>query len=179
MTYLIECPARNRFIRNLALSIKGNTLLLFQFVERHGRVLHGMIQEKINAGERKCFFIHGGTDVEDREAVRAITEAETNAIIVASYGTMSVGVNIRNLHNLIFASPTKSKIRTLQSIGRGLRLGDGEAGKKATLYDLSDDLREPDNPMANFTLQHYAERQLIYAQEKFKVSHYPIDLKVD
>jgi superfamily II DNA or RNA helicase len=175
MAYIVSHPGRNRFIKNLALSLQGNTLLLFQYVDRHGKVLHEMIQEKLgNESDRKLFFVFGGTDVEDREAVRGIVEKESNAIICASFGVFSTGVNIRNLHNIIFASPTKSKIRTLQSIGRGLRLGDDKT--TATLYDLADDFREHPNDKPNYTLKHYAERMLIYHNEQFKVSHYKIDL---
>jgi hypothetical protein len=164
MTFLVMNEARNKFIRNLAISLEGNTLILFTYVEKHGKILLELVKEK--AGNRKVFFVFGGTDVDDREAVRAITEKETDAIIVASYGTMSTGTNIRNLHNIIFSSPTKSKIRSLQSIGRGLRLGDNK--QKAVLYDIADDLRY--GPYTNFTLKHYEERVKIYSEERFSFS---------
>jgi superfamily II DNA or RNA helicase len=122
--YIVKNKARNDFIRNLALSLEGNTLILFQFVEKHGKDLYANIKE--HAKKRHTFFVFGGTDVEVRESVRSITEKERDAIIVASYGTFSTGVNIRNLHNIIFASPSKSRIRNLQSIGRGLRIGDNK-----------------------------------------------------
>ena len=122
--YIVQNPARNEFIRNLALSLNGNTLILFQFVEKHGKDLYSIIKDSVK--DRHVFFVFGGTDVEVRESVRAITEKERDAIIVASYGTFSTGVNIRNLHNIIFASPSKSRIRNLQSIGRGLRKGDNK-----------------------------------------------------
>ena len=70
--------------------------------------------------DRKVFFVYGGTDTETRENIRAITEKERSAIIVVGYGTFSTGINIRNLHNIVFSSPSKSRIRVLQSIGRGL-----------------------------------------------------------
>lgn len=160
--FLIGCDNRNKFITNLTLSLKGNTLVLYSYVEKHGKVLFEMVQQQVSAG-RKVFFIHGGVDALDREAVRAITEKETDAIIIASYGTFSTGINIRNLHNIVFASPTKSKIRTLQSIGRGLRLGENK--DKAMLYDISDDLRYKTN--VNFTLRHFEERVKMYSEEKF------------
>jgi superfamily II DNA or RNA helicase len=174
VSYIIGLESRNRFIRNLVLSLKGNSLLLFQFVEKHGQILFDMIKER-TGDERKVFFIHGGTETDQREEIRAITENETDAILVASYGVFSTGINIRNLHNVIFASPTKSKKRTLQSIGRALRL----SGTKntATLYDIADDLRLTPNDKANYTLKHYAVRMVIYLEEKFKVSHYTIPLK--
>ena len=125
MDYIVRYEKRNKFIRNLALSLKGNTLLLFQYVDKHGKVLHEDISDKAQEG-RKVFFVSGSTDADTREDIRKITESETDAIIVASFGTFSTGINIRNLHNIIFASPTKSRIRNLQSIGRGLRLGDNK-----------------------------------------------------
>jgi hypothetical protein len=165
MDFLVSYEERNRFIRNLALSLTGNTLILFTYVEKHGRILKAMIDEKVIGREdgRRVFFVCGETEAEDREAVRHITEKENNAIIVASYGTFSTGVNIRNLHNVVFSSPTKSKIRSLQSIGRVLRLGDNKDA--ATLYDIADDLRY--GPYTNFTLKHYEERVKIYSEEKF------------
>jgi len=135
--FIVRNDARNRFIKNLALSLdNGNTLLLFQYVEKHGKVLYDMI--KNDAGDRKVFFVSGEIDGEEREQIRKIVESEKNAIIVASYGTFSTGVNIRNLHNIIFSSPSKSRIRNLQSIGRGLRKS--ETKTTSTLYDISDDL---------------------------------------
>jgi superfamily II DNA or RNA helicase len=170
--YLIGCGQRNKFITNLTLSLKGNTLVLFQYVKHHGNILYEMINEKA-INNRCCFYVHGQTDIDDRERVRAIVENENNAIIVASYGVFSEGVNIRNLHNIIFASPSKSKIRVLQSIGRGMRLS--ESKDHMTLYDISDDLRIDD--FINYTLQHFAHRISLYRTEEFKVSNYNIELK--
>lgn len=172
MDLIVSNPARNNFITNLTLSLEGNSLVLFQFVEKHGKILHDLIQKKSHK-ERKVFLVFGETEAEDREKVRAIAEKEKDAIIVASFGTFSTGVNIRNLHNIVFASPSKSKIRNLQSIGRGLRLG--EAKDKATLYDIADDLRS-DN-YVNYTMKHYAERVKTYHEEKFKVSTHKVELK--
>jgi superfamily II DNA or RNA helicase len=165
--------SRNDFIKNLALSLEGNTLILFQFVEKHGKDLFNIIKEKSN--KRETFFVFGGTDVETRESIRSITEKEKNAIIVASYGTFSTGVNIRNLHNIIFASPSKSRIRNLQSIGRGLRKGDNK--EQDILFDLVDDMRI--NKHVNFTLKHFIERVKIYDEEKFSYKFYNINLKND
>ena len=114
--------------------------------------------------DRKVFFIHGGTDTETREKIRAITEEQTNAIIVASYGTFSTGINIRNLHNVVFASPSKSRIRVLQSIGRGLRKSD-KGVVHTSLLDIADDFTYKDRK--NFTLNHFLERINIYNEEEF------------
>ena len=169
--YLIANESRNKFIRNLSISLKTNTLVLYQMVEKHGKILFDMIQEK--AGERKVFFVHGGTETTDREEIRKIMETENDAIVVASFGTFSTGINIRNLHNIIFASPSKSRVRNLQSIGRGLRQSEGKA--IATLYDIADDLRHKKH--MNFTLQHFVERVKIYNEEKFSFKIYNIGLK--
>jgi superfamily II DNA or RNA helicase len=160
--FLVTHPLRNKFIRNLVLDCKGNTLVLFQFVEKHGQVLYEMIQKKAAEG-RKVFFVHGGVDTADREEVRRITETETDAIIVASSGTFSTGINIRNLHNIVFASPSKSRIRNLQSIGRGLRKSDVK--DKCKLFDIGDDLVW--KAKMNYTLKHMMERIKIYAEEGF------------
>jgi len=160
--YLISHEKRNDFIKNLALNLKGNTLILFSRVETHGQLLYEKIQSEVNK-TRKVFFVHGGVDVKERELIREITERETNAIIVASYGVFSTGVNIQNLHNLIFASPSKSRIRNLQSIGRILRKGNEK--NKAVLYDISDDCSYKGRK--NYTLNHFVERVKIYNEEKF------------
>ena len=169
--YIVMNAQRNAFIKNLTLSLKGNSLVLFNLVEKHGKVLFKMIEAE--KGNRKVFFVYGGTDVEVRESIRAITEEENDAIIVASYGTFSTGINIRNLHNVIFASPSKSRIRNLQSIGRGLRKGDNK--ESAVLFDISDDFRV--GKFTNFTLKHFVERVKIYEDEKFTYKFYNIELK--
>ena len=160
MDYIVTHKIRNKFIKDLTLNLKGNTLVLFQYVEKHGNVLHKMISE---ATDRKVFYVYGGTDTNTREDIRAITEKEKSAIIVASYGTFSTGINIRNLHNIVFSSPSKSRVRTLQSIGRGLRKS--ESKDTATLYDIADDFTHKSK--RNFTINHFQERINIYAEEEF------------
>lgn len=169
--FLVSSEKRNRFIKNLALSLKGNTLLLFQYIEKHGKILFDLIQSQADPN-RKIYFVHGGVEAEDRENIRMLVEMENDAIIVASYGTFSTGVNIRNLHNIIFASPSKSRIRNLQSIGRGLRLGDNKTG--CVLFDISDDMIY--NSRKNYSLQHFMERVKIYNDEKFDYKLYSVKL---
>ena len=172
--YLISHDQRNNFIKNLTLDLKGNTLVLYSRVEAHGAVLY----EKINNSKkenRKVFFVHGGVDAEQRELIREITEKEKNAVIVASYGTFSTGINIKNLHNVIFASPSKSRVRNLQSIGRILRKSTNKV--KATLYDISDDCTY--NSRKNYTLNHFIERIKIYNEENFNYEIVTVQLKKD
>ena len=179
--FLMQCPERNNFIKNLALSLNGNTLILYHQVDKHGKLLYNLIKQKVDEG-RKVFFVHGGVDGQEREQIRAITEEEQDAIIVASYGTFSTGINIRRLHNVVFASPTKSRIRTLQSIGRGLRKGGGdkakglEAKQQATLFDIADDLTW--KTRVNYTLKHFLERMKYYTEEKFPYKVHNIEIKV-
>ena len=170
--YIITHNRRNNFIRNLALDLKGNTLILFARVEGHGEPLFNLINNN-SIIERHVFFVHGGVATEDRERVREITESESNAIIVASYGTFSTGINIKNLHNIIFASPSKSRIRNLQSIGRVLRKGSNK--KKATLYDIADDISYKSR--RNYTLNHLIERIKVYNEENFNYDIVNIPLK--
>ena len=171
MDYLVRSEKRNKFIRNLVTGLQGNTLCLFQYVEKHGQKLKEMIEEK--ADDKKIFYVHGGVEAEEREKIRFITEKSDNAIIVASFGTFSTGINIRNLHNIVFASPSKSRIRNLQSIGRGLRLKDNNS--EATLYDIADDISY--NDKENYTLAHFRERINIYNEEDFNYEIHNVDLK--
>ena len=171
--YIITNDRRNNFIKNLALDLKGNTLILFARVEGHGEPLYELINNNNIIENRRVFFIHGGVDTEEREQVREITEQENNAIIVASYGTFSTGINIKNLHNVIFASPSKSRIRNLQSIGRVLRKGDQKT--RATLYDIADDITYKSR--RNYTLNHLIERIKVYNEENFDYDIVNIPIK--
>lgn len=163
--WLISNKSRNNFITKLTQTVKGNTLVLFQYVEKHGKILYNMLKER---GE-DVYFVYGGTEAEEREHIRKIMEKKENAIIVASYGTFSTGISINRLHNIIFASPSKSRIRVMQSIGRQLRLS--KYKEKAMLYDISDDLKW--KSWKNHTLKHHEVRIKMYKTEKFpfKIIH--------
>ena len=171
MDFIVKHESRNKFIRNLTVSCDGNTLVLFQYVEKHGKVLYDMIKDKVHEN-RKVFFIYGGTDTEAREAARKLMEHETDAICIASFGVFSTGINIPSIENVIFASPSKSKIRNLQSIGRGLRLKEGKT--HCNLFDIADDFQR--KSWKNHTLGHFAERLKIYSEEQFdyKIVEVPI-----
>ena len=172
INYIISHEKRNNFIKNLALSLKGNTLILFSRVEAHGEILYESINSSVT-DDRKVFFVHGGVEADERESIREITEEESNAIIVASYGTFSTGINIKRLHNIIFASPSKSRIRNLQSIGRVLRKGKGKV--KSLLYDIADDIKY--DSQRNYTLNHLLERVKIYNEEDFNYELSQVKLK--
>jgi len=171
MDFLVTNEHRNKFIKNLVLSLSGNTILLFQYVDKHGKVLYDILSKEVT--DRKVFFIAGSVDGEIREDIRRQIETETDCIAVASYGTSSTGINIKNLHNVVFASPSKSRVRNLQSIGRGLRRSDSKTG--AMLYDVADDLSWKSK--TNHTLNHFLERVKIYNEEKFPYKLYNVELK--
>ena len=166
MDYLCSNEERNKFITNLVSSLKGNTLVLFQYVEKHGEVLYPMIDGRV----KDLHYVYGGTDTEDRETVRELVEKSNDSVILASYGTFSTGINIKRIDNVVFASPSKSKIRNLQSIGRGLRKTDGKDSMR--LFDISDDLQ-----CDNFTLRHLKERINTYNEENFPYELKQFDLK--
>lgn len=176
--WLVNCEKRNVFISHLAAAAKGNTLVLFNFVEKHGKPLYEMIKTLATTEieNRKVFFVAGETEAEQREGIRNIVEKEKNAIIVASYGTFSTGINIKSLKNIIFASPSKSRIRILQSIGRQLRTAEGK--HIAKLYDIADDLHHEND--LNYTLRHFLKRVKIYEEEQFqyRLTKMPIDIRI-
>jgi superfamily II DNA or RNA helicase len=158
--WLVLNNARNNFISNLANNIRGNVLVLFNFVDKHGIPLFQNIHK---AGKKDCYLICGKTEIEDREQIRKIVDKSNNSVLVASYGTCSTGINIKNIHAIIFASPSKSVIRVLQSIGRGLRKS--ETKDKVTIFDVGDDLSW--GKYRNHALRHMDERTNIYTNEEF------------
>ena len=156
------CHERNQYICEFVDKLKGNVLVLFSRVEGHGIPLYEMMKEITT---RDVHLIYGDVDVKQREEVRTISETSDSNIILGSYGTMSTGVNIKNLHHVVFGSPSKSRIRVLQSIGRGLRKAKGK--DSAMLYDIADDFRKP-HGKNNFTLNHLSERMKFYVDEDFE-----------
>lgn len=170
MEWLFANERRNRFIKNLALSLKGNTLLLFRYIDKHGIPLYNSILKEADC---PVYYVAGSVEGEAREEIRKIVETHDKSIIVASSGVFSTGVNIVNLHNIISTAPYKSKIRILQSIGRGLRISDKKL--HCTLYDIADDLTW--RHRKNFTLKHFEERVRIYNEEKFDYKLYRVNIK--
>ncbi|MDP7366873.1 MAG: DEAD/DEAH box helicase family protein [Candidatus Pacebacteria bacterium] len=171
LQYLVGNENRNKFIQDLLLHIDGNTLCLFQLVEKHGQILYDQVKDAVK--DRKVFFVYGGTNARTREDIRSIVEKEKKSIIIASYGTFSTGINIRNINNIVLASPSKSKIRVLQSIGRGLRLS--ESKSSILVFDIADDMTY--KRVRNFTLIHFMERINIYAEQQFVYEISKVNLK--
>ncbi len=173
--YLISCKERNKFIKNLVLSLKGNTLLLYQYVEKHGDILYKLISESKYAKDKVVYYIHGNIKAEERESIRKAMETQNNVILIGSVGTVSTGTNIKNLDNIVFASPSKARIRNLQAVGRVLRLNENK--HIANLYDIADDLRYKKH--VNYTMLHFKERVKIYSEEKFNFKIINVDLDVN
>lgn len=161
ISYLCHNEKRNKFIRNMASSLKGVVLVIFKHIE-HGRHLFELIKEKVG-DSREVFFIDGSVD--DREDIRQAIVNGKDAILVASVGTTSTGVNIPNLQHIILASPSKSRIQTIQTIGRSLRTH--KAKNRAYVYDLVDNLKF--SRRQNFCLKHALERFKIYGEQGFDV----------
>jgi len=164
LDYIVADEKRMDFVCNLLRHLNGNTLCLFQLVEKHGKIIYDRI------GKDSAFFVYGGTSTEHREEIRGLVETHTNSITIASYGTFSTGINIRNIHNIVLASPSKSKIRVLQSIGRGLRTS--ESKDSVLIFDIADDLGKD-----NYTLRHFTERLNIYNEEQFDYEISKVKLK--
>jgi superfamily II DNA or RNA helicase len=168
--YIISHERRNKVAEKLCASLKGNTLVLFSQVQKHGLPFFESIQKTCT--DKKCYFISGMTDAEDREQIRKIVDKSENSILVASYGTCSTGINIKNIHNIVFLHPSKSVVRVLQSIGRGLRMS--ETKDRVMVFDLVDDLRH--KKYRNHAFNHFLERIKIYDGEQFSHKLVTIDL---
>jgi len=169
LDFIYSHKGRNLFIRKLAHTLRGNTLLLFQRVEAHGIPLYNELK---NEAAVPVYYVSGMVAGQEREQIRKIVNTHKNSITVASVGTFSKGVNIPHINNIIFASPTKSQIRVLQSIGRGLRKAEGKQNCK--IYDIADDLSSKTHK--NYTLKHFLERMKMYVKEEFPYKTYNIDL---
>ena len=171
MEYLSTHRLRNLFIAKLVNTLEGNTLVLAQYIEKQLVPLCLMVTEIV---DRPVHLIYGATPTEDREKVRKLVEKSVDSsIILASYGTFSLGINIKRLHNIVFASPYKSQIKVLQSIGRGLRTAEDK--KQLKVFDISDDLSY--NSRENYTLKHLGYRVEIYNKEEFEYEILPVNLK--
>ena len=171
ISFLFAHDKRNKFISNLACSLSGRTLVLYQRVATHGKLIYDLICDKAHE-DTKLFFVNKDVSAEDRVAVGASIRENPNVIVVASYGTTSAGVNFPEIDNIILASPTKSVIRVLQSVGRGLRKADGKS--HLNLFDIGDILWKNKK---NHTYHHFAERLSIYNKEQFPYKI--VELKIE
>ncbi len=164
VNFVEEHAGRLNAIANIAIVQSKNTLILFEHID-YGKRLKALIEKKLRNKniKRNVYFIYGAIDGEKRERVRKIMERERDAILIASYGTFSTGINIRNIHTVIFSSAGKSKIRVLQSIGRGLRTHKNK--DELLLIDIFDDLTW--GKKINYSAKHFIERAKFYDDEGF------------
>lgn len=161
---------RQLFLRNLVCSLKGTTLILFRFRE-HGQWLYELIKQKVG-DSRPVYHIDGKVDAQKREAIRQqLKDPNSNAILVFSVATSATGIDIKSIQNLIL-SPSKSKVQTLQSIGRSLRLCDGKKG--ARIFDIVDDLRT--GKRRNFLYNLAQKRLEFYTNESLNVEFKQVQL---
>lgn len=167
---IVGYSPRNDFIVKLCKNLKGNTLVLFRYVEKHGKVLKDLLEKNT---DKKVYLITAETDSDLRSDIKKLLETVDDAIVLGSYGLLSTGVSIVNLKNMIAASPTKSKIRILQSIGRILRKNDVKT--HATFFDIVDDLSWDGE--RNYAMNHYKVRHEYYVQEEFQVDFVSVPLR--
>lgn len=156
LEFIYNSSKRNNLLTSLCLKLASNTLILVNHIA-HGEALLSCF-ENINNTTHKVFFIRGEIEVEERDRIKHIMENNNNIICIAISAIFSTGVNIKNLHNIIFAAGGKSFIRTVQSIGRGLRLHEGK--EKLLILDICDDL--------HYGSKHGSKRKEIYNKEKIK-----------
>lgn len=163
--YINGDEKRNSFLMKLVQSQENNILVLFTKIKKHGKVLFEKFKELKG---KTVYYIDGSVSAEDREKIRERMETETNIVLLASYGTLSQGVNIKNIHSIIFASGYKSRIKVLQSIGRGLRKHVSKDILK--LFDIVDDFSciYKGRAFKNYGLKHFLERKKMYEKENFE-----------
>lgn len=174
--YVCKLDIRNNFIKKIALSLNNNTIIFFKYVEKHGKVLYDLIEKDAKEHGKEVYIYYGKIKVAERERLRKLIETKNNIIIIASYGVASTGINMKNLHNAIFAGAYKGSIITLQTIGRGLRKHFSKEVFK--IFDIGDDFthNRKKEGRKNYLFKHFIERLSIYKEEKlnYKVYEYKI-----
>lgn len=172
--FINSSPQRLSFITRLAMSLKGNVLILFTDIGP-GRAIYETLQ-KINNGKKQIHYIDGDVGTNERTALRKLMENldGNNEILVASVGTSGTGMSIKNLMHVIMTSATKSEVQVLQNIGRSLRLH--KAKSAVTVYDIFSDLRRGKKTL-NHSMRHFSIRYQIYTREQFDISVIPVNLK--
>jgi superfamily II DNA or RNA helicase len=153
--FLIHNERRNEIICNLCNKLKNNTIVMVDRIA-HGEIILNKLKETCDS-DRPIYFIRGNTEMDDREEIRKLMEQKNDVIVVAISKIFSTGINIPNLHNIIFASAGKAKIKIFQSIGRALRLHPTKT--KAFIFDIADNTK--------YGKRHLFERQTLYETEKY------------
>lgn len=157
-TFTQNHAKRNEFIGKITkkmLALDRNVLILANKLDHVDTIESALKQMGITP-----FVVTGQIkDTDERNDIRKKMELSGGNVIVATSGVYSTGISINRLHCVIFADPGKSKITTLQSVGRGLRLH--ETKDKLYLFDVSDDLM--------FGNKHLEKRMEFYARNNFDV----------
>jgi superfamily II DNA or RNA helicase len=152
LEFIINSSFRNNLIAKLANNVTKNCLILIDFI-RHGNILEEVLKKKCT--DKQVFFIQGSVEVDEREKIKQLMEANANVVVIAISKIFSTGINIKNLHYILFAGGGKAKIRVVQSIGRGLRLHATKT--KLILLDIADNLK--------YGNRHAGKRQNLYEKE--------------
>jgi superfamily II DNA or RNA helicase len=163
LDFIYESTKRNDLIAKLCDRLVNNTLILVNHI-KHGEILYETITKACES--RQIYFIRGEIDVEERENIKKIMESNDNVVCIAISAIFSTGVNIKNLHNIVFAAGGKSFIRTVQSIGRGLRLHANKT--RLIIIDLCD--------LLHYGVKHCEKRIEIYKKEKIAYSEKEIKI---
>jgi superfamily II DNA or RNA helicase len=184
INYIQKHEQRNEFIASLASNLKDNTLVLFRHIS-HGELLLELIQKRILEKYSEVYLLDGRNPLSERKKIIEILEGGINKIVIASYGIFSTGINIKKLHNIVFASPYKSSIKVAQSIGRGLRVHSDK--DIVMIYDIVDNLcvthtvnnKPLKYPRENHSFKHGLHRMDYYKHEQFDYEIIPEKLNYD
>jgi superfamily II DNA or RNA helicase len=168
--WITQNPKRNNFIKKLALSCKGSTLILFRFIEQ-GQILYDTIKAAVG-DTRDVFFIDGSISKEDRERIRLAANL-SDAILIFSYATSSTGLNLPAISNIIDGHPVRSKLTFLQSIGRGLRLKEGKT--HCNLFTIGDNMTY--KAKTNTSYKHFGERLKMLLEEGYDFDMVNVEFK--
>ena len=141
------------FISKITSRLDNNTLILIDYIE-HGEILFEYLTKACE--NKRVFFIQGDVEIEERKKIQNLMETNQDIVVIAISKIFSTGINIKNLHYIIFANGGKAKIRIIQSIGRGLRLHKDKKG--VIIIDIAD--------MLHYGSQHYMKRLSLYKGEK-------------
>ena len=151
--FIAKNSFRNNILAKLSGAFDNNSLIMVDYIE-HGEELYGVLKAKCK--NKQVFFIRGEVAVEEREKVKKLMENTTDVVCIAISKIFSTGINIKNLHYIVFAGGGKAKVKIIQSIGRGLRLHKDKKG--VIIIDIAD--------MLHYGSQHYMKRLSLYKGEK-------------
>ena len=151
--FLAKHKFRNGIISSLASKFDNNSLIMVDYID-HGEELYGIL--KTECKDKQVFFIKGEVAVDERDKVKMLMESSTNVVCIAISKIFSTGINIKNLHYIVFAGGGKAKVKIIQSIGRGLRLHKDKKG--VIIIDIAD--------MLHYGIKHYTKRIELYKGEK-------------